>query len=218
MAATIRSTASAWAGMRSLDGGRAPRRPTGRLASGRRGRSRTSVSARPRRTSPASAAGPWRPLRSAAGSSPVAEARSASSSSTWRGPRGRPARSLPGREGSGRRGPLLGEVDPAFVARPGTRTEERPFERHGPVRGEGSQPAQQPGPAVGSGKVADGARAAVELRQQVGFDGVRRRARAPRPARQRPRSRSGATSATSSSRSSSPGGSIARSTSAGGAR
>ena len=38
--------------------GRPPRDPTGRAASGRRGRSRTSASTRPRRTSPATAAVP----------------------------------------------------------------------------------------------------------------------------------------------------------------
>ena len=123
-------------------------------------------------------------------------------------PSGRPARRP--RPRRLRRSPTSVIADPALVARPRPGADERPLEADPPVRLERSQPPQEAGPAVRSGEVADGSRAALQLRR-----GGRARpassgtAAAPVP---------GVRSATSSSRSSSPGGSIARSTSAGGAR
>ena len=87
-------------GRRQLGAGRAGRRerPGGRSASGRRGRSRTSIATSPRRTSPASAAAPVplgevRRRRQAVGvrgRAQVVRARP-----TWRGPSGRPAGARP---------------------------------------------------------------------------------------------------------------------------
>ena len=135
MAVRIVARASAWAGVRSDAGGRPPRRPAGRPASGRLGRSRISEATRPRRTRPASAEAPCRAARSAPGfpgpsGPPVPGVCPASSSRTasWRGPSGRPASRSPARTVAAASRPSVGQRDPAFVPWPRGRGEQRPVQ------------------------------------------------------------------------------------------
>ena len=114
--------------------------------------------------------------------------------------------------------PRVGQADPAFVAGAGAGAQQRPFEADPTVRVERPQAAEQAGAPVRPGQVAHGLRTLLELPEEIGDDGVDRvgRAAGPRPPTLSPGP--GGTSATSSSRSSRPGGNMARSTSAGGAR
>ncbi len=59
-ACSIAATAADCSGLSSLPAGRPPRVPGDRAASGRRGASRTSISTKPRRISPATVEEPWR--------------------------------------------------------------------------------------------------------------------------------------------------------------
>ena len=59
------------------------------------------------------------------------------------------------------------EADPALIARARAGAAQRPLEADPAGGGHRPQAAQQARPAVGTGQVADGARAALELRQQV---------------------------------------------------
>ena len=80
------------------------------------------------------------------------------------------------------------EADPALIARARAGAAQRPLEADPAGRGHRPQAAQQPGPAVGTGQVADRARAAFELHQQVGVGRVvrhpRRRAATGGPGRE----------------------------------
>ena len=62
----------------------------------------------------------------------------------------------------------LREVHPALVARPGARTQQRPFEGDGAARRERPDATQRAGTAVGAGEVAHRSRATLELRKQIG--------------------------------------------------
>ena len=78
-----------------------------------------------------------------------------------------------------RRGVAAGrrEADPALVPRARPGAAQRPLQADPAGRGHRPQAAQQPGPSVGAGQVADRPRAAFELRQQVRFGRVVRHAR-----------------------------------------
>ena len=135
-----------------------------------------------------------------------------------------PARDrLPGGQRIGHRPPGIEEPDPALVAWPGARPQQRPSEAHPALRLERPEPAQEPGTTIGSGQVADRPRAAHELLEQVrrgpgGGIGLRAAIRICDRRVAAGFAPAGVSSATSSSRSSRPGGSIARRTRAGGAR
>ena len=123
------------------------------------------------------AAWPCRPARSAAGTSPAGAAASSRSAAIWRGPRRRPVAGSPFASAvvdvaAGRR-----EADPALVPRARPGAAQRPLQADPAGRGHRPQAAQQPGPSVGAGQVADRARAAFELRQQVRVGRVVRHAR-----------------------------------------
>ena len=109
-------------------------------------------------------------------------------------------------------GPRRVSRDPALVPRPAARAEQRPVRATiAPAASSARSRRSEPGPALGPGQVADRARTRRQLVEQV-------RVRPAAEARRAPIATRGASSATSSSRSSRPGGSIARRTSAGGAR
>ena len=64
------------------------------------------------------------------------------------------------------------QSDPAFVAGPGARPEQRPVERHEVARRQTPKPAEQAGPAIGRCEVTCGPRSAPELVEEVGVDGI----------------------------------------------
>ena len=129
-------------------------------------------------------------------------------------PGGAPRPSVAG-AGLDRRPALRAETDPALVAWPGARTDERPLEREDAGVGELSEATEQAGAPVRAGQLPDGSRATLELGEQVELRAAVRRAARGAAFRE---GLAGASSAISSSRSRRPGGSIARSARAGGAR
>ena len=109
---------------------------------------------------------------------------SSMSASAWRGPSGPAGRSLAGGEDGGGSRAGLRQADPALVARSGPGTEKHPFEADPSVGLERPQATQQARPAIGSGQVTDGARAAP----RAGRGGrpsrrIGRRSSRPAPAR-----------------------------------
>jgi hypothetical protein len=179
-----------------------------RAASGRLGRSRTSASASPRRTSPATAPLPCLPARSAAGNSQESATDSSMRASTWRDPSGRPSGRPPATSVTA----IACPVSPRRIQRSYRGPAPAPSRVHSrlirPARSRAfsrrSRPARPSGPA--RSRTGRGPRSSCPSRSRAtGSSGSV-------PAG------SGPTSATSSRRSSNPGGSMARSTSAGGAR
>ena len=185
-----------------------------RPPSGRRGRSRTSTSTRPRRTRPARADVPWRAAELGAGDA----ARTIPASSSRRASLARPERPALGPVPAaqlGRRLPARRAVSPrpALVARSGGRRHQRPVEVDRTTGGEaraGAGPGRRDPRAPRSHGPPAGRRRAAE-QVTVGSDKLR-------VGQVLAGLRPGRTSATSSSRSSMPGGSIARRTNAAGAR
>ena len=155
------STAAACSSLSVESTGWAPRRPAGRAASGRRGRSRISVRARPRRTSPAIALPPWRPDSSGPGK-PLGGGRPASALLA------RAERASTTAAGSAAGASRVGRQDPAFEARPGPGRRQRPVDRHQPVRLERAEPAEQARTALRCGEVPGGPRPGGELVEQIG--------------------------------------------------
>ena len=151
--------------------------------SGRRGRSRTSASTRPRRTSPAIGGGAVARPRSRRLRRPSARPRARAGRVELPRPEGSALDLAPGRDKTGRRHAGRREPDPALVARPGRGREERPVERDHPAGRERSEPADEAGASLRSRQVAGRSRAAVELVDQVEVDDgrarPRRRRRAP---------------------------------------
>ena len=219
IAARTRATASAWGG--GQVGARGPRAAEpGRPGGERPARPLADLDldeAPPDEAGRGRRASPWRsPTASGRGDASAGSAarppqrRSCLSQRRrrWRGPSGRPV-ALPGASAARGR-PVRGQPDPALVARPGGRGEQRPVERRpGPRSASaGAGGADPPGPPDAA-RSRTGRGPSRELVEQVAVVGVQavRRAASGRSARRR-----------SSSRSRKPGGSIARRTIAGGAR
>ena len=209
-AARTRATASAWASVQSAPAGRVPRSPGGRAASGRRGRSRTSTSTRPRRTRREDRRAPVAVAERGRGDARrtrLGRSRGAAPPGRrlWRGPSGRPVVS-PGDAADA--SALRGQPDPPLVARsdPGRRAASSRASRGRGPPAPGSGGADPPGPRPRPGR---GPAAAVAPAGRAG----RGRRASGRPARAVV-----VRSASSSSRSRKPGGSIERTTTAGGAR
>ncbi len=105
----------------------------------------------------------------------------------------RPARrTAPRRQHRGHLPARIGRLDPAFVARAGAGAEQHPLEADPTLRLQRPQPAEQPGATVGPREIADRARPAFELGEEIGHGGIGRgrtlhRSRAaPRPGRVTP--------------------------------
>ncbi len=217
-ASSTTARAASWSCVRSASAGRAPRLDTGRSASGRRGRSRTSARTSPRRTSPARADEPWRSAITAAGtpsaepSEAAASAASSASASTWRGPSGRP------------RG-----FDPlpscAAAAPPGVSHRRRSNRGPAVVPSRVHARSTTPASARERSRRRSAPRPSGDARSRAARDRPARSSRSARSAgasagaaRPSCASPAGVTSTMSSSRSRRPGGSIARTTPATGAR
>ena len=235
MASRTGRRAASWSGVSSEPAGRAPRGPAGRPARGRRGRSRTSARSRPRRTSPAIAAAPWRSAGPAAGT--PSGTVGLPGPGAWRAAMRGPSAAVRVRRQLGQRGPLTGTERPpggpfargehrrrppprlpsaTAAARsaapprpPGASTSARPAPR---PRAGAAGAAGPPGPPGRPGPAPAGRAPPA----RPGGPAPRAAARAPAGASRA--SPAGVTSATSSTFSRRPGGSIARMTTASGAR
>ena len=168
IAATIRSTASAWAGQEVARGGPAAA-PAG--GSGRERPARALADLGLDQAAPDEPGGRRRSVagrqigrRQFAGRCRRElrqERRPGAARGAGPGPAPRPPAHQPPTV------PASSEPDPALVARPGARPEQRPVEVDPALAPRAPAAAQQPGPAVGPGQVADRSRAAHELVEQV---------------------------------------------------